>query len=371
MCSATDLILFGAFDRHNFGDMLFAHIAKRLIDEARPGTHTTFAGLAARDLRAYGGHEVAALSSLPKDPSVAILHVGGEILTCGAWEAAVMLTSPDEAQACIARHGGDAGWPRAMLGTETKTPYVVGRETFPQANAICFDAVGGVSLDPGDKELLTKLRTADDISVRDAQTQAALKSAGIEARLAPDPVSLAAELFDTRNQPRHACLAVQFSADYGDDATLRRIASQLDAIGLPIVLFRAGAAPWHDDIGVYERLRSHMRRADTSIFESLNIWDIYALIANSAGYAGSSLHGRVVAMAHGLPRVNLLHPDTHKQSAYAATWDRSQAVDIDNLSDAINDSMKTNREDLEQQAKEIARLYRANFAQTLDALMRK
>lgn len=44
-------LLFGAFDRHNFGDLLFAHIAATLLD----GRPLLFAGLLARDLRAHGG----------------------------------------------------------------------------------------------------------------------------------------------------------------------------------------------------------------------------------------------------------------------------------------------------------------------------
>ena len=48
----TPVILFGAFDRHNFGDMLFPHVAAALLPDREP----IFAGLAERDLRAEGGH---------------------------------------------------------------------------------------------------------------------------------------------------------------------------------------------------------------------------------------------------------------------------------------------------------------------------
>ncbi|WP_277189208.1 polysaccharide pyruvyl transferase family protein [Caballeronia sp. BR00000012568055] len=352
------LILFGAFDRHSFGDMLFAHIAKRLIPKRLiRDTQTVFAGLAARDLRAYGGHKVVALSSAPKGERVALLHVGGEILTCGAEEAAVML-----------------GTRRALLGTDSQTPYVLGRETFACASSICFNAVGGASLDLSDTDLLNKLRSADHISVRDLQTHAALKEAGIDARLTPDPASLITELFDARAPAKRPYIAVQFSADYGDDATLERIASQLDRIDQHIVLFRAGAAPWHDDIDVYKRLLKHLKRAEVTLFDSLNIWDINTLIANSEAYAGSSLHGRIVAMAHGMPRANILHPESKKQSAYVKTWDASHpagVVEIDDLQAALYASMQTDRNELRQQASELARLYQVNFAETLDALLPK
>jgi len=48
------IILFGAFDRHNLGDLLFPHIAGALL----PGTDLFHAGLARRDLRPHGGHAV-------------------------------------------------------------------------------------------------------------------------------------------------------------------------------------------------------------------------------------------------------------------------------------------------------------------------
>src|SRR6516225_6948499 len=57
---ADPVIVFGAFDRHNFGDLLFPHIAMNLLalDDA------IFAGLAARDLRDAGGFAVEALAAL-------------------------------------------------------------------------------------------------------------------------------------------------------------------------------------------------------------------------------------------------------------------------------------------------------------------
>lgn len=58
--SASTTVLFGAFDRHNLGDMLFAHVVARLL----PGHRLRFAGLAERDLRAYGGHLVESISTV-------------------------------------------------------------------------------------------------------------------------------------------------------------------------------------------------------------------------------------------------------------------------------------------------------------------
>ncbi|MDR5856370.1 polysaccharide pyruvyl transferase family protein [Caballeronia sp. LZ062] len=393
----TNVIIFGAFDRHNFGDMLFAHVAERLLAERRPDAKPVFAGLAARDMRAYGGHDVADLAALAgrwRDKPVTLVHAGGELLTCDAWDAAVMLGDPEDAQTRIARYGtrtdDRSAYARAMLHSDARAPYVVGRETFAQASSIRFNAVGGASLDTCDAalraEVLTKLRTADDVSVRDARTQATLRAACIAARLLPDPVTMIAELFDARIRSRaddgaaadvrrafpRGYLAVQFSADFGDDATLDRLASELDALaeasGFGIALFRAGAAPWHDDIDAYVRLAARMTQRP-AIFRSLDVWDICALITTSAGYVGSSLHGRIVAMAYALPRINMLHPDeaarTGKQAAYARTWeeaDAPHAVAIEDIEAGMKDALRVDRDVLRRRSVELAALYHAGAA---------
>jgi hypothetical protein len=348
--SRIPVVLFGACDRHNVGDLLFPHVAAALL----PAAPLVVAGLAERDLRPWGGHAVVPLSrwlAQCRGAPAHLLHMGGETLTCPAWQAAVMLLPPDEAPATIAyfeAHPNERdAWVQRVLGTAAPAPYVVSRRACPNLVRVCHAGVGGVQLDAADAalrdEVLADLAAADAVGVRDTCTQAHLATAGIAARLMPDPVAMLAELFGTRiravarrgavRRMRDAFpdgyLAVQISADFGDDATLRRLAAQLDRVAmrdrLGIVLFRAGAAPWHDDMAVLRRLASCMQAGAVQAFESLDAWEVCALVASSRGYCGSSLHGRIVAMAFALPRIGLRPPvaaaDTGKQAAYAATWD--------------------------------------------------
>jgi len=140
-------ILFGAFDRHNLGDLLFAHVASALL----PRDETiVLAGLAARDLRPFGGHRVEALHALRDDVRLRgarLVHVGGEILTCRARDAAVMLLDPaqvDATLAFLAAHPGDEpAWRHAMLGTAEELPYVIGRDAFRWLASVSFAGVGG------------------------------------------------------------------------------------------------------------------------------------------------------------------------------------------------------------------------------------
>jgi hypothetical protein len=385
------VILFGAFDRHNFGDLLFPHIAATLLKESRP----MFAGLAQRDFRHEGGHRVRAITRLAAEwanQPVKLVHAGGELLTCDAWSAAVMLLPPEKAQAAIVRLSAmpaeeRLAWARDMLGMSTLAPYVIGRELFPLAGLI-FNAVGGVDLDAGDPglraEVLATLGTAEYVGVRDLQTRAQLEKAGIAAHLLPDPAVMVAELFGARID-RHAqrgevaraaelfpqgYIAVQFSSDFGDDATLDGLAAELKRItamtGYGIALFRAGAARWHDDLDCYRRLTARLP-ASTLVCTSLNLWDICTLIARSRGYCGSSLHGRIVALAFALPRVNLVYPaqPPGKHAAFVATWehpDMPGTAPVHELAQKFSQALATKAEERRGIARMLAGRYRKEFA---------
>lgn len=346
----SPVILFGAFDRHNLGDLLFPHIVAKLLEDSP----LVPAGLAERDLREQGGHRVAALAQVAAEMGeqrTHLIHVGGELLTCDVWQAAVMLLPPEEVQPVIAAYDSDEAarlaWARRHLEIGRDAPYLASKDPFRKPGAWIYNAVGGVDLARRDAafraEVLQRLHEADYLGVRDGVTLEFLAREGVAAQLLPDGVSLLAELYgeriaqcgDSGEVARvratfpQGYLAIQFSADFGDDATLETIASQLDDIaletGLGLVFFRAGAAPWHDDAACFRAVARRLKHAAVHVFESLNIWEICALLAASRGYCGSSLHGRIVAMAFDVPRVNLLHPAQRdrptKAEAYAASWD--------------------------------------------------
>ena len=349
--AGAPLILFGAFDRHNFGDLLFPHLMAALL----PGHSFEFAGLAERDLLAFGGHRVRALAQRGDVRPAHLIHVGGELLTCSAYQAAVMLLDPVAADLAMARYDNDpvaaADWAGQKLGTSRTMPYVVGRDAIAPSGRLIFNAVGGVewaSLTSDQRgEVKAALNQANWVSVRDHLTRDALRVEGMDVPLCPDPAVMVAQRFGKvilKHQQQDAVkamrqafpegyLACQFSADFGDDASLDALAQGLSRVaaeaGMGLVLFRAGAAPWHDDPALYEALQRRLRPGTARLFRSLHLWDICALIAASRGVVCSSLHGRIVALAYGLPRVSLISPQQgrrpDKRTAFAETWE-PQAV---------------------------------------------
>lgn len=213
------LVLFGAFDRHNLGDLLLAEVAAALVGDLgdepvggpappRSARSPCFAGLAARDLRAAGGRRCAALAELARagEAPARLWQVGGEVLSCTAWQAAVMLQPPDGLQARIAylqAHPAEqAGWVRQQLGTDAQAPYAAARRLLPGAARVAYCAVGGVALAASEPALraqvFAELQAATALSVRDRVTQATLAAAGLAAPLMPDTVTLLPALFGAR-----------------------------------------------------------------------------------------------------------------------------------------------------------------------------
>lgn len=340
------LILFGAFDRHNLGDILLGHVAAR---EAAPRT-VVHAGLAARDLTPWGGHRVRAIADLARAWGSAradLLHVGGELLGCDLYQAAVMLQTDDDARAAIARHDADAragqAWAESLLGLRQRMAYLIPKGLFHNPGRFAYRAVGGVNLDAlpaGQREeIRARLAEADAVSVRDRTTRAHLAALGIDADLEPDPASRVPALFGDA-VARHGAagepariraafprgyMAVQFSAEHGDDASLALLARELETMAagrrLGIVLFRAGAAPWHDDLAVYRRLAGCMGARPPRLFHALDVWDVCALLAGARAYCGTSLHGRILARAFRREALPFpLAPRSAKVAAYAETW---------------------------------------------------
>ena len=358
------LILFGAFDRHNLGDLLLGRIAAELAARLLPGRDVRFAGLAARDLRADGGARVQALAELvlewhpapregapewlPASPP-ALIQVGGEILGCSAWEAAVMLLDPAGAARAITLHDRDPAaretWARQTLGSARGLPYLAAHAALPPGTRIVHTGIGGVGFAALPTalraEALDELRAAACVQVRDRRTRDALAAAGIDTEPVPDAAVLVERLLGAevarhaamgepaalRNRFAQGYVTVQLAAELGDDATLAALADDLAGISrdhsLGVVLFCAGRAPWHDDPAVLQRLRHHLSDPHSAVVaESRHVLDLCALIAKATLCCASSLHARIVADAFARPAISLSGgaQQTAKLRAWLDTW---------------------------------------------------
>ncbi len=382
-------VAFGAFDRHNFGDLLFPHLLAAQLRGAR----FEWAGLTARDLTPFGGHRVTPLGAKRRGH---LIHAGGEVLGCRAYEAAVMLLDPAAAAQAIARYDRDPAaatvWAARQLGTARALPYVAGRDAVASPGRLIFNAVGGVDWATLPAQTRTEakaaLAAADWVSVRDRITLDALCADGITAALCPDPAVMARVCcgetiarYAARGAVRavreafpQGYIACQFSAGFGDDATLDALAHGLRAAatasGLGVVLFQAGAAPWHDDAALFDAIRQRLPGGMARRFASLHLWDLCALIAASRVTLASSLHARIVALAYARPRLTLRPPQQgpgpDKHDAFIAAWEPDAlpgCVAPDDLAPAVAAALAVPDAQLEAHAASLEAAYRSSLAE--------
>jgi hypothetical protein len=113
------------------------------------------------------------------------------------------------------------------------------------------------------------------------------------------------------------------------------------------------------------------------VFESADVWDICSLIAGSRCYAGTSLHGRIVAAAFALPRVSVVPPDVAargkpcKQDAYVAAWEMEGmpgVVPMEELAAGIAQALRADPLKLAAHGARLAGLCRAGCARWIEVL---
>ncbi len=111
------------------------------------------------------------------------------------------------------------------------------------------------------------------------------------------------------------------------------------------------------------------------LFPSLHLWDICALIAASRGVVGSSLHGRIVALAYGLPRVSLMPPQQgnrpDKRTAFAETWEPEsipRSVAASQIERAVMQALAVPASVLRKNATSLRERYLQSQAQWVDLL---
>lgn len=345
--SAIDLVLFGAFDRHNYGDLLLA----RLAAEAAGERSVHFAGLRAWDARSVAGFAVHPLPEVIADlkQGYDLYHVGGEILDCDAWTAAVMLLDEESAARAIACFDADPCARRReavrRLGTHRPLPYVLRRGDAPGVRRLGFAPCGGTGLDALPRSVqraaCAALVEADEARVRDARTRAIFAQWGLRLPLAPDPaeglaasnLSIAFEAHAAGWRERlGAYRLVQFAAECATDPWLAALAAWLESRqehGERLALVRAGAAPWHDTLEALERLfrfLSPSSRAATCLIAELGLEAIGGLAAGAVEVCATSLHLLLTARAFGVPTV-ALEREPHaarKLRAYFGTWHPEQ-----------------------------------------------
>lgn len=369
------ILLIGAYERDNFGDLLYP----KVLDVALSPYRNVKSSLMGRDLTGIGGDPVVSVRDHFRtdahDP-VAVIHCGGETLTCLRTHGVLMDLPPHILKELTP--GCEEELSQKLLDPcDNPFAYLYGPSDLSLASGIpiAFTSIGGTSLyrSVGDVAFLSSLRArlepAKYLSVRDRDTQRYLKEhLGVSARLHPDIVSILSrthpsEVRDAAKHPQIARLVngkpyILFQADsrtteaVGVDMLGRMLARILDSHNAALVLQPAGLAGGHGDLEVDNEIaRSVLRqnpRAQVSVQSNRHLWTQVATIANAACCIATSLHVRIVSLSFARPCVSLLN---EKVTAYARTWTqdvRPYDVDPSELSRAVMQAMAADHQRLRE-----------------------
>ncbi len=337
----------GAYERDNFGDLLFLLVTERYL----AGSEVVAAAPFAADMRPLLGRRIPAYGPLLRDETFdAVWTVGGQVGRIDLERAYRLSASPRDWRR-YAR--SDEARRRAILrrstgGVPIVSPYIPVLAAHPRnahattvLNSVGIAGVRGI--DPARREaIVAALRRADSVAVRDRGSSALLGDLGIEHRLLPDAVHALGVLEPVARDPAAKTAIVQVSRArlrmLGHARLATALARSPQLAGRPIRLLMAGTATGHDSVRDYERVVRAARRAargvDIEILSERRPLALVGHIASARLAIGTSLHVRIVAAAYGVPRVSLAKP---KLTRYARQWDPDMPYDValDDLDAAV------------------------------------
>lgn len=346
MATENHILIIGAFDRFNYGDLLFPLVIEAQLATYGQSFDTRYFGIIESDLSTLGGKPTDDIQAFYQacragTGHTSVIVAGGEAVAV-TWSSLLLALSSTFKRTRRFHHYLNNvidlnAFARRRLHGETELPFVFTASDFPGINRVILNSLGGSEIAPNTFDrfggLRDKLRGADYFAVRDVATRRNLAEQGIDTHLYPDSAILMSNFYPTtllaeRVSPevaeyvagnRNQYLFFQIKNNHAK-ANERLIAEQLDAIaaktGLHLCLCPIGKALNHDDHLALQRIAPLLAQPST-LFNEVTIWDIMYLIANAGVYAGTSLHGAITAMSYAVPYAGVAVP---KLRSYLKTW---------------------------------------------------
>lgn len=354
------ILIIGAFDRYNYGDLLFPLIIEKQLNTYGNKFQFEFYGLVDSDLSKEGGKATKGLRAFYQacenpNQQATVIVAGGEALGVTWNSLLAALNKPF--QQIHKRHVRLSKWvdlnrmAKKILNGKTTLPFVFDKSDFPSVKNVILNSLGGSGVNKmlfdRFEMMRAKLEKVDYLAVRDELTVNNLAENGVKAQLYPDSAIFMSEFYPTEKLEKMVTPSVlqYIKANEGSyvffqinkKTTLGKeeiIATELDRLyrenQVEICLCPIGKALNHDDHIALKQVQKHLT-SPFAYFDADNIWDIMLLIARSKAYIGTSLHGAITAMSYGIPHVGL---KVEKLDAYLKTWGavgNRKAVDFDQI----------------------------------------
>jgi hypothetical protein len=394
--------ILGAYDRFNYGDLLFPVIIERVLGDYQCRPPLEYYGTTWSDLGRFGGKRTKAIRHLFTRQAMpdgsALILAGGDLLgETFAGTLDTLLPAPVAFMLRRLQNRLDVAATEALCrftaGVELEFPWVVTPDDFSSRVKVAYNSVSGTGLRylPIEKRrrIREKLCAASFISVRDTLTQGLLEPLrpDVPVRLAPDCAVLLSFFFpevelQKRVSPeteafvsalKHNYMCFQINRTLAKD-NLRVIGAELEKIyrryGLGVLLLPIGRARNHEDHVPLAQLAGAVRTPAVYAGAGLTIYDIMYLIARARAFAGTSLHGNITALSYGVPHLGLTERVT-KLAAFLRTWDlpdQKECAPLEDLGDRLGSVLTIPKKDLERKRAELTLASRRNFDAMLKSI---
>ncbi|HHQ6589414.1 TPA: polysaccharide pyruvyl transferase family protein [Serratia fonticola] len=332
------VVLYGAFDRYNYGDnlmpMLLEMYFKRRFPDKCEGINFIFSSIMDSDLSRYDCKRTISMSKLLNvKEGTTLIVVGGEVLGSDIGtlfihvQENLLFTNflrlvrrfTPKLLSKFAKKRYEAVW---------DFPYIPNKSSFTHNVKVIYNTVGGIP----HKSQVGIIGTADFISARDDRTYKALSSVS-KRKLVPDSVLMMSKLIDidfladkVRNEVKDVLEGTVFvtvqACPYKVKFSAQELADELSSVvrdkNIKVVLLPIGYASGHDDVVFLEKVKRQSQE-DLILLDNLTVWEIMYVIAISSGFYGTSLHGVITAMSFGIPHY-CINSDIQKLVSFLETW---------------------------------------------------
>lgn len=341
------VLVVGAYERDNFGDLLFYQVVSNVLKghEVIPGS------IMYSDMKQTLAEKVLPYSVLlDKYHWDAVWVAGGEVGGVDINTAYGMSLNQKQLGVYNELDGKKRRVvQRAFSGAILPdTAYLPDLRLFPRnaGTKLIINSVGVANIDlMGNKKIAKDsvhvLKNAHALSVRDRKSMEFCRRRKVTATLMPDAVHAISTISYWKNmrlvESAHSrYITFQISqrliSEYDRSKMAKMLARIIKTYRIRILLVAAGTAVHHDSYAEYRRLKILVDRIigheRVDILHSRLPADIVKSIINSRLWVGTSLHGRIVASAFGVPRISLKND---KVDVYATTWDDQYPSNIDPL----------------------------------------
>lgn len=332
------IAIVGAYDRINYGDMLFPWIIQYELRIHDIECETEYFGLKKSDYSKIGAKKTESVKKLNMEIQKYdwIIIAGGDSMNAHIYS--LELDSTDRKLLIYLKV-----LLRKIIGYKQyisflKKKYYV-HDEFPYnipLSKVLYNGCGGSGLNSIEKKLkeneLVNISKAKYISVRDTATYSFLSNDNVSVKLVPDTATLISQVWD-RNylsenisskiyeiffQKKYIVFQIGNKYTNNDYEKVKKIFDTIRLYEYEIVLLPIGRCATHGDILALRSIKKKYKNC-ILIDDDFTLIDTAYIIANSDMYIGSSLHGNITAFSYGVESI-LLSINKGKNYEYYNTW---------------------------------------------------